>query len=127
MIGSKYQELAMVTKNHEASEKLSERLHSMKYDVNKDYGGIINGCLGLSGETGEFIDMVKKWIFHDKEFNIEHAKKELGDVCWYIAMICDGFGWNLDEIMEMNIKKLRERYPQGFDIYMSNNRREGDI
>ena len=114
MIGSKYQELAMVTKNHEASEKLSERLHSMKYDVNKDYGG-------------EFIDMVKKWIFHDKEFNIEHAKKELGDVCWYIAMICDGFGWNLDEIMEMNIKKLRERYPQGFDIYMSNNRREGDI
>lgn len=127
MIGSKYQELAMVTKNHEASEKLSERLHSMNYDIGKDYGGIINGCFGLSGETGEFIDMIKKWIFHDKELNIEHAKKELGDVCWYIAMICDGFGWNLDEIMEMNITKLKERYPQGFDIYMSNNRLEGDI
>lgn len=127
MTGLNYQGLAMVTKNHEASEKLTERLRGTNYGDPRDYGDIINGCFGLSGEVGEFNDMVKKWIFHDSEFNIEHAKKELGDVCWYIALICEGFGWNLDEIMQMNIDKLKERYPQGFDIYMSNNRREGDI
>lgn len=51
----------------------------------------INACLGLSGEVGEFNDMIKKWIFHEKEFDEEHAKKEMGDVMWYIAMMCHTF------------------------------------
>lgn len=69
----------------------------------------------------------KKWIFHEKDFDEVHAKKELGDVMWYVALICDSFGWNLDEILGMNIDKLKARYPKGFDTVLANNRKEGDI
>ena len=60
--------------------------------------------------------MIKKWIFHEKDFDEEHAKKEIGDVMWYIAMMCHAFRWDLDEIMKMNIDKLKARYPEGFDV-----------
>jgi NTP pyrophosphatase (non-canonical NTP hydrolase) len=94
-----------------------------KYDL----AGVLNGCLGLSGETGELIDMIKKWIFHRKPLDEEHAKKELGDVMWYIAMIAHSFGWNLDEILQMNDDKLNNRYPEGFSTELSNHRAEGDV
>lgn len=93
----------------------------------KDFGGILNACLGLSGEVGEFNDMIKKWIFHEKQLDIDHAKKEAGDICWYLAMLCESFGWSLDEIMQMNVDKLKARYPQGFDIERANHRAEGDV
>lgn len=95
--------------------------------LTKDNGGIINGILGLSGEVGEFADMIKKWIFHNKTLDITHAKKELGDVMWYIAMICESFGWSFDEIMQMNIDKLKKRYPDGFDTEKANNRSPEDV
>ena len=59
---------------------------------------MFNGCLGLAGEAGETLDMIKKWIFHEKDLDREHLKKELGDVMWYMAMICYSFGFDLDEI-----------------------------
>lgn len=90
-------------------------------------GGIINGLFGLSGEVGELTDMVKKWIFHESNFDEEHAKKELGDVMWYVAMICESFNWSLDEIMQMNIEKLEKRYPDGFDVIKANNRSPEDV
>ena len=93
----------------------------------KDIGSIVNACFGLSGEVGEFNDMIKKWVFHGKPLDEDHAKKELGDVCWYIAMMCDGFGWDLGDIMQMNVDKLKARYPEGFDIGRSNNRENGDV
>lgn len=92
-----------------------------------DYGGVIAACLGLSGEVGEFNDLIKKVIFHEKEFDEEHLKKELGDICWYIALACDAFGWKLEDIMRMNIEKLSKRYPEGFDVEHANHRKEGDI
>lgn len=92
-----------------------------------DIGGIFNSCLGLSGEVGEFNDMIKKWIFHEKQLDIDHAKKEAGDICWYLAMLCESFGWSLDEIMQMNVDKLKARYPDGFDIERANHRMDGDI
>ena len=70
---------------------------------------------------------MKKWIFHEKPFDEEHAKKEMGDVLWYVAMMCHSFGWDLDEIMQMNVDKLKARYPEGFSVELANNRKEGDV
>lgn len=70
--------------------------------------------------------MLKKWIFHEKQLDIDHAKKEAGDICWYLAMLCEFFGWSLDEIMQINIDKLKARYPEEFDTYRANHRQAGD-
>lgn len=137
MNGNEYIELAMRTNDGKASDrvvmKLSESI-SISYRAGKkvqtitqDIGGLLNGCLGLAGEAGETLDIVKKWIFHGKELNPEHLKKEIGDVMWYIAMICYSMGFSLDEIMETNIEKLKNRYPNGFDTQRANNRAPGDI
>ena len=137
MTGNDYQKLAMRTNDHKATERLisaredfslEKRCSEPDSDIrNADFGGILNACLGLSGEVGEFNDMIKKWIFHEKELDIEHAKKEAGDICWYLAMLCESFGWNMDEIMQMNVDKLKARYPEGFDVDRANNRAEGDV
>jgi len=71
--------------------------------------------------------MIKKHIFHEKTLDETHAKKELGDIMWYIAMMCESFGWDMNEIAEMNIDKLKARYPEGFDIKRANNRDSKDI
>ncbi len=120
---NEYQKLAMRTNDH----KMTERLLKERPGYNVDLGGLMNGCLGLVGEAGELADLVKKVYFHDKPLDEVHAKKELGDVCWYIALICDSFGWNLEDVMQLNIDKLKARYPEGFDTERANNRKEGDI
>ena len=121
MTGREYQKLAMRTNDGMSTVRLVGAL-----DGTLDIGGVMNGCLGLAGETGELLDMIKKWIFHSKPLDKDHAKKELGDVCWYVAMICESFGWDLDEILRMNVDKLKARYPEGFDTELANNRKEGD-
>ena len=68
----------------------------------------VNGVLGLTGEAGEVSDLVKKGIFHEKGIDLEHLKKECGDVLWYVAMICEACGFNLDDVMQTNIDKLIE-------------------
>ena len=123
MTPNEYQKLAMHTNDGKATTRLAE---SFSFSW-VDNGSLLNGCLGLSGETGEFCDMIKKAVFHEKEFDEEHAKKELGDCLWYVAMICESFGWNLEEIMEMNTEKLKARYPEGFDTYLANHRNDGDV
>lgn len=125
MTGNEYQELAMRTNDGMATSRLEFHVEANR-DVT-DIGGLLNGCLGLAGESGELLDMFKKWIFHNKTLDREHAKKELGDVMWYVAMICHSMGWDLDEIMQMNVDKLKARYPEGFDTELSNHRKEGDI
>lgn len=127
MNGKEYQELAMRTNDNHATKRLLDMVDYSCFEYNSDLGGVLNGCLGLAGESGEALDMVKKWIFHEKELDIEHFKKELGDVLWYVAMICDSFGFDMDEIMEMNIEKLKARYPKGFSVERSNNRMDGDV
>lgn len=103
MTGNEYQELAMRTNDHKATQRLVGKV----VIDNVDLGDIFNACIGLSGEVGEFNDMVKKWVFHEKELDIDHAKKELGDIAWYLAMACESFGWSLDEILQMNVDSLR--------------------
>ena len=123
MTGNEYQKHAMRTNDHKATQRIADKIVIDGVDI----GGIFNACLGLSGEVGEFNDMVKKWVFHENELDINHAKKEAGDICWYLAMLCESFSWNLEEIMKMNVDKLKARYPEGFDIDWANHREEGDV
>ena len=108
MDGNKYQELAMRTNRPEATQEED----------------LINGCLGLSGETGEVCDIVKKCMFQGHELEKERIADELGDVLWYIALTAKGIGYSLNHIMEYNINKLKKRYPDGFEAERSINRAE---
>ena len=105
---NEYQKLAMTTLNPQLSEK----------DV------LINGVMGLCGESGEAIDIVKKWLAQGHELDREKLAKELGDICWYLAETATALDLNLEDIMAANIDKLRKRYPQGFDSARSVNRTE---
>ena len=91
---------------------------------------LLTACIGLSGEVGEFNDIVKKCIFQGKEMDedvVAHLKSELGDVMWYIAQACIALDITMDDVIETNIEKLEARYPGGFDSFLSENRKDGDI
>ena len=96
-----------------------------------DIPHLLTAALGLSAEAGEFTEVVKKIILQGKPYNednVFHMKRELGDVCWYIAQACMALDTTFDEIIEMNVDKLKARYPGGeFDVHKSENRREGDL
>ena len=95
----------------------SERLHT--------------AAVGMSAEAGELTEVVKKIVFQGKpvnEENLFHLKRELGDIMWYVAQACMGLDTTIDEIIEMNVDKLKSRYPGGeFDVHYSENRKEGDL
>lgn len=88
---------------------------------------LINGAMGLCGESGEFMDLLKKHMFHGHEIDKEHMAKELGDIAWYLATTADALGYNLETIMQMNVDKLLARYPDGFSVERSLNRGTGDV
>lgn len=85
-----------------------------------------HAVFGLCSESGEVAGILQK-VFQGHDFDKEHFKKELGDCLWMIAEACTSVGATLSEIANMNIQKLRERYPDGFDPEKSKNRKEGDI
>ena len=124
-----YMVLAMRTNDGKSTDRLLNLTLSdtTENGIGEDTGTVLNACLGLSGEVGEFNDMIKKWIFHEKPLDEEHLKKECGDIMWYIAMMCHAFKWDLDEVMEMNINKLKARYPDGFDVDRANHRDKEDV
>ena len=88
---------------------------------------IVNGVLGLCGESGECADIVKKYLFQGHDLDVEHLAKELGDVAWYLAVTAYAIGYDLETVLRLNVRKLRKRYPDGFDPEKSQNRKEGDI
>ena len=88
---------------------------------------MLNGVMGLSGESGECIDLVKKCVFQGKELDKHHLAKELGDVAWYLAVTAHSIGYDLETIFKMNIQKLEARYPNGFEVVRSEDRAEGDV
>ena len=92
---------------------------------------LLTAALGLSAEAGEFTEVVKKIFLQGKPYNEEnvfHMKRELGDICWYLAQACMALDTTFDEVIEMNVEKLKARYPGGeFDVYNSENRVEGDL
>lgn len=106
MTGSEYQKLA------------AETLHPLTStidDEQRSWLRLIEASMGLSGESGECADIIKKVIFQEHELDKEHLAEELGDVLWYIAEAATAIGYDLDYIMETNIEKLKKRYPDGFD------------
>ena len=108
---NEYQKLAMRTSNK---------------DMSPDYH-LLNGALGLTGESGEVADLVKKCWMQGHDLDLEHVAKELGDICWYIAETATAIGYDMETIMQMNIDKLRQRYPEGFDTEKSQHRKKDDV
>ena len=123
MEAREYQRLAMRTNDGKCTERLCVAIRTPGIDI----GGIVNASFGLSGETGELNDMIKKSNFHGHALNIDSVQKEIGDICWYIAMMCESFGFDLQEIMQINIDKLKARYPEGFSEEKSQHRQANDI
>ena len=90
---------------------------------------LLQGVMGMSGESGEALDIVKKIMFQGHELNEatkEHLIRELGDVLWYVATTAESLGTDLETVMQVNIDKLRARYPMAFDSERSQHREEGD-
>lgn len=87
---------------------------------------ILKGALGLCGESGEVADVVKKHKFQGHDLDKKKIIKELGDVCWYIVIMAEGLGVDLETVMQLNVDKLRNRYPEGFDPDKSINRKDVD-
>ena len=91
---------------------------------------LLTASIGLSGEVGEVNDIVKKLIFQGKEIDDDtkkHLKSELGDICWYMAQALIALDSSWEEVFDINVGKLSERYPGGFDALKSASRRVGDI
>ena len=91
---------------------------------------VLTAAIGISAEGGEFAEIVKKCIFQGKPMDDEaqyHMKRELGDIMWYIAQACIALGISLEDVLDTNIQKLEARYPDGFEAFRSENRKEGDI
>lgn len=107
---NEYQNLAARTINHELTT------------MQKEY----HALHGMVGEIGEIHGLYQK-TYQGHEYEEEHVKKEFGDLLWFIAEYCTANGWELEEIMQMNIDKLKKRYPEGFDSERSQHREKGDI
>ena len=91
---------------------------------------LLTAGIGLSGEVGEFNEIIKKCLFQGKELDedtVAHLKSELGDIMWYIAQGCLALNTDIEELIDINTAKLEARYPGGFDEFRSDNRDEDDI
>ena len=110
---------------------LMQRMTNLEMENNCNVPQLLTAALGLTAESGEFTEVVMKIILQGKPYNEEnvfHMKRELGDICWYIAQACMALDTSFDEIIEMNVDKLKARYPGGeFDVHHSENRVEGDL
>jgi NTP pyrophosphatase (non-canonical NTP hydrolase) len=122
---NEYKKLAMRTNDSKDAERLEKKLESQNIDIN--IPELINGCLSLSGETGELNDMIKKWIFQGHDLDISEIEKELGDILWYVVLVCNAINLDLDKVANANVEKLKKRYPEGFSEYASTNRSEYKI
>ena len=107
---NEYQKLAMTTLNPALNKR----------DV------LINSVMGLCGESGEAIDIVKKWMAQGHVLDRERLAKELGDIAWYLAEAATALDLSLEEILQANIEKLKKRYPEGFDETRSIDRSQDD-
>lgn len=106
MTVNEYQRLAMTTLNKDLDKK----------DI------LINGVMGLCGESGEAIDIVKKHLAQGHCLDRESLIKELGDIAWYLAETATALDVDLEDVFIMNIEKLKKRYPNGFSAENSVNR-----
>ena len=110
---------------------LISRMNNLELEDDCNVPQLLTAALGLTAESGEFTEVVKKIILQGKPYNednIFHMKRELGDIMWYVAQACMALDTDFNEIIEMNVEKLKARYPGGeFDVHYSENRKEGDV
>lgn len=104
-------------------QKLASRTMSDKMSRQEQEDHALHGMVG---EIGEIHSLYQKW-YQGHELENNHLKKELGDLLWFIAEYATAMGWNLAEVAELNIEKLKARYPEGFEADKSLHRKEGDI
>ena len=111
--------------------ELLRRLSELEAEADCDTPHLLTAAFGLCAESGEFTEVVKKIILQGKPYNEDNVflmKRELGDICWYIAQACMALDTTFDEIIEMNVEKLKARYPGGeIDVHKSENRKVGDL
>ena len=121
---------AVTSNESKGSDVFTVRLREL-YSEGLPVERLLTAAVGMSAESGEFTEIVKKMIFQGKpvnEENLFHLKRELGDVMWYVAQACMALDTSFDEIVEMNVEKLKKRYPGGeFDVHKSENRAKGDL
>ena len=129
----KYIEFVRQTTSPASSDfaALLARMTELEASNDADVPRLLTAALGMTAEAGEFTEVVKKIVMQGKPYNEEnvfHMKRELGDICWYIAQACMALDTSFDEVLQMNYEKLSARYPEGaFDVYRSENRKEGDL
>lgn len=129
---NKYIEFVRQTTSPASSEysKLVERLNELE-GQGADVSRLMTAAFGMSAEAGEFTEVVKKIFLQGKSYteeNVFHMKRELGDLCWYLAQACMALDITFEEVLEMNYEKLSARYPDGaFSVYKSENRKDGDV
>ena len=109
---------------------LSDRLVALD-EKGANIERLMTGAIGINAEGGEIMEIVKKTVFQGKPWNEDtayHIKRELGDVMWYVMQCIIALETTLDEVIDMNVDKLKKRYPGGeFDPWYSENRQEGDL
>ena len=110
MTGNEYQKLAERTINKELNNRQLE-MHALH---------------GMVSEVGELHGLYQK-VYQGHQLDEDHAKKELGDLLWFVAEYCTACGWDIENIMQLNIDKLKARFPEGFEVDKSLHRKEGDI
>ena len=110
---------------------LAARLSELEVKDDCNVTQLMTAAFGLTAEAGEFTEVVKKIFLQGKPYteeNVFHMKRELGDICWYLAQACMALDISFDEVLQMNVEKLSARYPEGtFDVHYSENRKEGDL
>lgn len=130
---NKYIEFVRETTSPASSDfaQLLSRMTELEVNDDANVPKLMTAAFGLSAEAGEFTEVVKKIFLQGKPYNEEnvvHMKRELGDICWYMAQACMALDTSFEELMQMNYEKLSARYPDGtFDVWRSENRKEGDL
>lgn len=108
---------------------LLERIEEL-YSTGCDVARFATAGIGMASEAGEYNEILKKMLFQGKPYNEEnvfHLKREMGDIIFYWMEACLAHGFDPMEVIDENIKKLSARYPDGFEIARSENRKEGDL
>jgi NTP pyrophosphatase (non-canonical NTP hydrolase) len=130
---NKYIEFVRQTTSPASSDfaALLARLTELEASADADVPRLMTAAFGISAEAGEFTEVIKKIFLQGKPYNednVFHLKRELGDICWYIAQACMALDTTFEEVLQMNYEKLSARYPEGtFDVFRSENRVEGDL
>jgi len=128
----KYSEFVDAVTSDESKDflALSDRLVALD-EKGANIERLITGAVGINSEGGEIMEIVKKLVFQGKPWDKEtkfHLKRELGDVMWYLTQCLIALDVPMEEIIKMNVDKLKARYPGGeFDCWYSENRQEGDL